>query len=122
MLIVDDEADVRDFITAALELHGVRVTAVATAAAALERLEQFRPDVLVSDIRMPDEDGYSLIRKVRELEARWGGHIPAAALTAYLNEDRDKALAAGFEAHLHKLAQPIELVELVAQLANRHAS
>ena len=71
---------------------------------------------------MPNEDGYSLIRQVRELEAQQGWHLPAAALTAYLLEDRDKALAAGFEAHLHKLAQPIELVELVAQLAGRTAN
>ncbi|WNZ26976.1 response regulator [Leptolyngbya sp. NK1-12] len=119
VLIVDDEADAREFITAVLESHGVRVTAVATAAAALEVLEHCRPDVLVSDIRMPDEDGYSLIRKVRALEAQTGWHISAAALTAYLAEDREKALTAGFEAHLHKLAQPTELIEMVARLAEQ---
>ena len=119
VLVVDDEADAREFITAVLELHGIRVTAVATAAAALETLEQFHPDVLISDIRMPDEDGYSLIRKVRELEAQKGWHIPAAALTAYLEEDRSKALTAGFESHLHKLAQPTELIEMVTRLAGR---
>ncbi len=119
VLIVDDEADAREFITAVLSSHGIGVTAVATAAAALEALQRFRPDVLVSDIRMPDENGYSLIRKIRELEAEKGWHIPAAALTAYLAEDREKALAAGFESHLHKLAQPTELVEMVARLAGR---
>lgn len=119
VLVVDDEVDVREFIAAVLEAYGVRVTAVATAAAALESLEQFHPDVLVSDIRMPQEDGYSLIRKVRQLEAEQGWHIPMAALTAYLAEDREKALSAGFEAHLHKLAQPSELIEMVAQLAGR---
>lgn len=119
VLIVDDEADAREFISAVLESNGIRVTAVATAAAALEALERFRPDVLVSDIRMPDENGYSLIRKLRQLEAEKGWHIPAAALTAYLTEDREKALAAGFESHLHKLAQPTELVEMVARLAGR---
>lgn len=117
VLIVDDEADAREFIAAVLESHGVRVTAVASAAAALETLEQFHPDVLMSDIRMPQEDGYSLIRKVRELEAKQGWHIPAAALTAYLDESLFSALSAGFEAHLHKLAQPSELIKLVAQLA-----
>mgnify|MGYP002777096542 CR=1 FL=1 len=122
VLIVDDEADARDFITAVLEAYGIRVTAVATAAAALQSLEEFHPDVLVSDVRMPYEDGYSLIRKVRELEAQQGGHIPAAALTAYLTEDREKALSAGFEAHLHKLAQPTELIAMVAQLAGRTAT
>lgn len=119
VLVVDDEADVREFITAILEPYGVGVRAVASAAAALDELEQFRPDVLVSDIRMPGEDGYSLIRRIRELEADRGIHLPAAAITAYLDEDREKAIRAGFEAHLHKLAQPTELVELVAQLAGR---
>ncbi|KAB8332753.1 response regulator [Scytonema tolypothrichoides VB-61278] len=122
VLIVDDEADAREFITAVLEAHGICVTAVATAAEALEALQQFRPDVLVSDIRMPDENGYSLIRKVRELEAEKGWHIPTAALTAYLAEDREKALTAGFESHLHKLAPPEELVEMVARLAGRASS
>lgn len=117
VLVVDDEADVREFITAVLESHGIRVTAVGSAAAALETLEQFHPDVLVSDIRMPNDDGYSLIRKVRELEAKLGWQIPAAALTAYLEEDRAKVLAAGFELHLHKLAQPTELIAMVTQLA-----
>lgn len=119
VLVVEDEADAREFISAVLESHGICVTAVASTAAALEVLEQFHPDVLVSDIRMPDEDGYKLIRQVREMEALQGWHIPAAALTAYLAEDRDKALAAGFESHLHKLAQPSELIEMVAQLAGR---
>ncbi|MFB2976896.1 response regulator [Microseira sp. BLCC-F43] len=119
VLIVDDEADAREFIAAVLSSHGIRVTAVATAAAAMDALERFRPDVLVSDIRMPDDNGYSLIRKIRQLEAQKGWHIPAAALTAYVVEDREKALAAGFESHLHKLAQPRELVEMVARLAGR---
>jgi len=117
VLVVDDEADAREFITAVLESYGIRVTAVANAAAALKALEQSYPNVLISDIRMPDEDGYSLIRKVRELEAQTGWHIPAAALTAYLEEDREKAVAAGFESHLHKLAQPTELIEMITRLA-----
>jgi len=117
VLIVDDEADVREYIMAVLESHGMSVKAVASASAALEALDQFHPDVLVSDIRMPGGDGYSLIRKVRELEKNQGWHLPAGALTAYLDEDSEKALSAGFEAHLHKLAQPTELIEMVAQLA-----
>jgi PAS domain S-box-containing protein len=119
VLLVDDEADAREFMTAVLKSYGIQVRAVATVAAALEALNTFYPDVLVSDIRMPDENGYSLIRKLRELEAQKGRHIPSAALTAYLTEDREKALAAGFESHLHKLAQPTELVEMVARLAGR---
>ncbi|GFE70884.1 response regulator [Chroococcus sp. FPU101] len=119
VLVVDDEADAREFITAVLESQGVSVTAVDNAVAALDILEQLHPDVLVSDIRMPDYDGYNLIKKVRSLEAKKGWHIPAAALTSYVVEDREKALGAGFESHLHKLAQPSELVDLIARLAGR---
>jgi len=119
VLIVDDETDAREFITSVLETQGIQVTAVATAMEALAFLEQNYADVLISDIRMPGTDGYSLIQKVRELEAQRGWHIPAAALTAYLEENREKALWAGYEAHLHKLAQPIELVDMVARLAGR---
>lgn len=121
VLFVDDEADAREFVTAVLEAQGIHVTAVDSAAAALEALEHSRPDVLVSDIRMADQDGYALIRRVRELEAEQGWHVPAAALTAYLNESREKALAAGFEAHLHKLARPDELIALVNRLSEQQA-
>jgi PAS domain S-box-containing protein len=119
VLFVDDEADAREFVTAVLAAQGIQVTAVASAAAALEAIAQSRPDVLVSDIRMVGQDGYALIRRVRELEAEQGWHLPAAALTAYLDESREKTLAAGFEAHLHKLAQPDELVGLVSRLSGR---
>lgn len=119
VLVVDDEADIREFITAVLEAQGIGVRAVASVAAALETLKQFRPDVLLSDIRMPGENGYHLIRQIRALEAEQGGHLPAAALTAYLDEDREKSLQAGFEAHLYKLVQPNEWVETVAQLARQ---
>lgn len=122
VLVVDDEPDIREFVTAVLESHGIGVRAVASAAAALEELERFRPDVLLSDIRLPGEDGYSLIRRIRTLEADQGGHLPAAAITAYLEEDREKALEAGFEAYLYKLVQPIQWVEMVAQLARPDAS
>ena len=119
VLVVDDEADIREFITTVLESYGIGVRAVASAAAALEELKLFRPDVLLSDIRMPDGDGYSLIRQIRALESVQGVRLPAAAITAYLDEDWKKALNAGFEAHLHKFAQPSEWVEMVAQLAGQ---
>jgi PAS domain S-box-containing protein len=119
VLFVDDEADAREFVTAVLEAKGIKVTAIDSAAAALEAIAQNRPDVLVSDIRMAEQDGYELIRRVRELEAEQGWHVPAAALTAYLDESREKTLAAGFEAHLHKLAQPDDLVALVSRLSGR---
>ena len=122
VLVVDDEADSRELITAILESHGISVRAVASAAAALEELKRFQPDVLVSDIRMPGGDGYSLIRQVRALEALQEGHIPAAAMTAYLDEDEEKSLQAGFEGHLYKLAQPSEWVEMVTQLAGQTSS
>ncbi|ARV57546.1 PAS sensor protein [Nostocales cyanobacterium HT-58-2] len=129
VLFVDDEADAREFITAVLEQHGICVTAVASVAQALEVLERCsqgeppkglsRPDVIISDIRMPDEDGYALIKKVRALEAKKGWRIPAGAITAYLAEDRAKAIEAGFQSHLHKLAEPTELIAMIAQLAGR---
>ncbi|WP_339381084.1 response regulator [Brasilonema sp. UFV-L1] len=129
VLFVDDEADAREFITAVLEQHGICVTAVASVGEALEVLERWsqgdppkgrsHPDMLISDIRMPDEDGYALIRKVKALEAEKGWRIPTAALTAYLAEDRAKAIKAGFQSHLHKLAEPTELIAMVAQLAGR---
>lgn len=118
VLVVDDEADIREFISALLEEHEIGVRAVASAAAALDELERFRPDVLLSDIRIPGGDGYYLIQQIRGLEAQQGGHLPAAAITAYQDEDREKSLQAGFEQHLYKLAQPREWVEMVAQLAS----
>lgn len=119
VLVVDDEPDIREFIIAVFESRGIGVKAVASAAAALAELERFRPDVLLSDIRMPGGDGYSLIRQIRALEAERGGHLPAAAITAYLDEDREKSLQAGFEAHLHKLAQPREWVEMITRLVEQ---
>jgi PAS domain S-box-containing protein len=119
VLFVDDEADTRDLISAVLEQHGIVVTTVATVTEALQELERSHPDVVISDIRMPDEDGYTLIRKIRAIETEKGWQIPTAALTAYLAEDRAKALKAGFQSHLHKLAEPTELIAMVAQLAGR---
>ncbi|MFN6561324.1 MAG: response regulator [Nostoc sp. ChiSLP01] len=119
VLFIDDEADTRELIAAVLMQHGVVVTIVATVTEALQELERSRPDVVISDIRMPDEDGYTLIRKIKALEAEKGWEIPTAALTAYLGEDRAKAIKAGFRSHIHKLAQPTELIAMVAKLANR---
>jgi len=96
------------------------VTAAATAGAALEALEQAPFDVLVSDIAMPDEDGYGLIRKVRALDAARGGRIPALALTAYAKiEDRTAAISAGYQQHAAKPIEPAELAAAVATLAGR---
>ncbi|MDZ8186068.1 MAG: response regulator [Nostoc sp. ChiSLP02] len=119
ILFVDDEADTRDLIAAVFMQYGVVVTTVATVAEALQELERSQPDVIISDVRMPDEDGYALISKVKALEAEKGWQIPTAAISAYHTEDRVKAIKAGFQSHLHKLAQPTELIAMVAQLANR---
>jgi len=96
------------------------VTAVPAVADAMAFLDGTPPDVLVSDLGMPDEDGFSLIRRVRERPAADGGAVPAAALTAYArDEDRVRALAAGFQMHLPKPVDPADLVAVVASLAGR---
>ena len=120
VLIVDDEVDSRELLVAALEECEAKVIAVASASEALEAVSRFNPDVLVSDIGMPLEDGYSLIRKVRQLSAEQGGEIPAIALTAYARaEDRMKAIASGFQMHISKPVEPAELATVVASLARR---
>ncbi|MGI8500732.1 MAG: hybrid sensor histidine kinase/response regulator [Hassallia sp.] len=120
VLIVDDEADARDLITAMLEPLGVEVMAAASAIEALVALQAFQPDVLISDIGMPGENGYALIRQLRALEQKQGGRIPAVALTAYARaEDRTQALLAGFQLHVSKPVNQAELAAVVANLAGR---
>ncbi len=121
VLVVDDEPDARDLFSSVLERCGADVTAVGSVADALAAFRRRRPDVLLSDIGMPGEDGYSLIRKVRALPESEGGRIPAAALTAFARvEDRMRVLRAGFQIHLPKPIEPAELVAVVANLAGRH--
>ncbi|HEY0003356.1 MAG TPA: PAS domain S-box protein [Pyrinomonadaceae bacterium] len=120
ILVVDDEEDARTLITAILEKCAARVTAASSTEEGLALLKELRPDVLVSDLGMPEEDGYSLIRKVRALPAEDGGRTAAVALTAYARvEDRLKVLRAGFQTHLPKPVEPIELVAVIANLAGR---
>jgi CheY-like chemotaxis protein/anti-sigma regulatory factor (Ser/Thr protein kinase) len=122
VLLVDDEEDTREVISAALEQLGAWVASAASAAEALEEMRRFQPDVLVADIGMPGEDGYSLIRRVRELEGDLG-NTPAMALTAYAGEaDRERALKAGFQLHLPKPVEPQVLAAAVASLAGRPVS
>jgi CheY-like chemotaxis protein len=122
VLIVDDEADTRELLVAALQTYGAIVTAAASVQAAIAILPRSHSDVLVSDIGMPDEDGYSLIRQVRLLPADQGGNIPAIALTAYASaEDQAKALSAGFQAHLAKPVEPENLAAAIARLAESDA-
>jgi len=114
ILVVDDHDDGRTLTSLVLTQAGATVEAVASAREALQRLELQQPDVLVSDIGLPDEDGYALIRRIRQYEEGRGGHLPAIALTGYARaDDRDRALAAGFEAHVPK---PVEAAELIANI------
>jgi CheY-like chemotaxis protein len=114
VLLIDDDETSRDLAEVILAHSGAVVRAVGSAAEALAAIGQWRPDVLVSDISMPEEDGYVLIRKVRALD---GPAIPALAFTALTGaENRQRALAAGFQMHLSKPADPFELVTLVARL------
>jgi CheY-like chemotaxis protein len=122
VLVVDDEKDAREVIVAILEQRGARTFEAASVEEALLRLDEERPDVLVSDIGLPEEDGYSLMRRIRALPRARGGGIPAAALTAYARtEDRMQALLAGFQIHVPKPVQPAELIAVVASLAARKA-
>jgi CheY-like chemotaxis protein/two-component sensor histidine kinase len=120
VLVVDDEEDSRVLLHSVLdECHAV-VTVAATAAEALDLFRRDRFDVLVSDIGMPGEDGYALVRAIRHLPAAEGGRIPALALTAYSRaEDREKALHAGFTCYAAKPIEPAQLQAIVARLAGR---
>jgi PAS domain S-box-containing protein len=118
VLLVEDDADARELVGAILVEAGAVVKSVSSAAAAIEALPRFRPQLLVSDIAMPDEDGYSLIRRIRALDAAHGGAIPSLALTAYTRtEDRTKALAAGFTTHIGKPVNPKDLIAALSNLA-----
>src|SRR5215216_246729 len=120
VLVVDDEADTRELIREVLKECGSEVITSHSAEEALMALEQYKPDILISDLGMPDEDGYSLISKIRALPAERGGQIPAAALTAYARaEDRMRVLRSGFQFHLPKPVDSATLVTVVASLAGR---
>jgi len=120
VLVVDDEPDAREVIAAVLTRRGARVVAVESGVDALAELEGPRFHAMVSDIGMPDMDGYSLIQKIRGLPPERGGNVPAVALTAYAgNQDRIRALTSGYQTHISKPVEPAELVTVVASLAER---
>ncbi|MBE9039045.1 ATP-binding protein [aff. Roholtiella sp. LEGE 12411] len=120
ILVVDDDTDSRDFISFVLSEEGADVIAVSSAMKALQALAESKPDVLLSDIGMPDMDGYMLIRQVRTWLPEQGGQIPAIALTAYAGEyNQQQALSAGFQMHVTKPAEPSELVTAVVRLADK---
>ncbi|MCC5597939.1 AAA family ATPase [Nostoc favosum] len=117
ILVVDDDADMREFLPFMLEQYGATVTAVASAIEALTALSQSQPNLLISDIGMPEMDGYMLMRQVRSLQPEQGGTIPAIALTAYAGEvDYQQAIAAGFQQHISKPVDPEELVKAIVLL------
>ncbi|HKY04176.1 MAG TPA: CHASE domain-containing protein [Blastocatellia bacterium] len=119
VLVVEDEPDTREMISMLLAQSGATVTTAPSARAALDSITSFKPDILVSDIGMPDEDGHALIRKVRAMESP-EARLPAIALTAYAREeDRQLALANGYQLHVAKPVDPQELIVNIASLAGR---
>lgn len=120
VLVVDDEHDTREVLSVMLTRYGTEVRTAGSVAEALNVLSVWQPDMLVSDIGMPDDDGYVMIEKLRALPADQGGEIPAVALTAFASPmDREKALAAGFQRHLAKPVEPVELARIVARVLGR---
>ena len=120
VLLVDDDSDTLTLMATALKRRQANVTAVSSAGEAIQAITRKRPDVLVSDIAMPDEDGYGLIKRIRSLENGVSENIPAVAITAYAKEeDRERALSAGFQIYLAKPVELTELISVVARAAKR---
>jgi hypothetical protein len=118
VLIVDDDADGREIAATILERCGAEARVAGSASEAIEIIARDPPDVLLTDLEMPGEDGYTLLRQVRSLPSERSARMPAAAFTAYASgQDRLKVLNAGFQLHLAKPAQPMELAVAVARLA-----
>jgi CheY-like chemotaxis protein len=123
VLLVEDEADGRELMAEVLSAAGAIVAAASSVREAIASFESSRPSILVSDIGMPGEDGYSLIRRIRSMPADRGGQVPAIAVTAYAREeDRLRALGAGFQAHVAKPVDPADLLRTVARMAGLPSS
>ncbi|HVJ16759.1 MAG TPA: response regulator, partial [Polyangiaceae bacterium] len=119
VLIVDDEPDARDLVASVLAEAGAEVKTAPSAGEGFDAFQHLQPDVLVSDIGMPDEDGYSFMRRIRALPTAEGGRVGSLALTAFAREeDRMKAISAGYTSHLGKPASPDALASAVANLAS----
>jgi CheY-like chemotaxis protein len=120
VLVVDDDLDTLELIAFVLEQCQAKMITVNSVDAALAQFLQFKPDVLVSDIGMPEKDGYCLGRQIRQLDADQGNGSPAIALTAFVKaEDQQQAIASGFQRHLAKLVDPYELTVAIASLVKR---
>ncbi|MEH2251371.1 response regulator [Nostoc sp.] len=118
LLVVDDDLDTRTLLTFLFELDGAEVVTAASADQAIEIMSFFKPDILISDIYLPDEDGYSLLLKIRNLEAKRGRKIPAIAMTASAyDEDQNRALLAGYDIYRCKPIDVDDLASAVASLA-----
>ena len=119
-LVVDDDSDTRELLAEVLRSRGVVVTAASSAEEGLAALDREVPDILLSDIAMPDHDGFDLIRRVRARPADRGGHVPAVAITAYARpEDTERSLASGYQMHVTK---PVDMDELIATVASLTAT
>jgi CheY-like chemotaxis protein len=117
VLVVDKDPVARDMITSVLQYCGALVTAVASAAAALGMMRLIKPDAIVTELMLPDEDGYELIRQVRALKPEEGGTIPAIAVSRHLSaDDRVRVLGRGFEVYLQKPLDPWEMCRVVSRL------
>src|SRR5947208_3604853 len=120
VLVVDDEADARELMRIVLRSSGAEVMSAASAEEAFEHVEQWHPDILVSDIGLPDVDGYALIQKLRTLEAERGWSIPALAVTSYARVDaRTRARSSGFQMHVAKPLEPADLVAAITRLLGK---
>ncbi|HEY9697932.1 MAG TPA: PAS domain S-box protein [Trichocoleus sp.] len=120
ILIVDDEPDMRDYVSTVLEQAGAEITLVGSAAQAVAAVMRHIPDLIISDIGMPQVDGYMLLQQIRQLPPDQGGQIPAIALTAYASAaDARKAIAAGFQRHMAKPTEPQNLIQTIVQLLGR---
>jgi CheY-like chemotaxis protein len=123
ILVVDDEPETVELLETVLDSCGAEVRTARSAAEAVAALDGWIPHVLISDIEMPGEDGYALVRRVRQLPRDRGGEVPAIALTAYARpEDRVRTLAAGFDLHLAKPVEPAVLAAAVARVAHSRAA
>lgn len=121
VLVVDDDPDAREVVAGILRHYGARVILATSAASALDALRREGADVIVADLGMPVEDGYDLIRQIRDIDSKAVAAVPAAALTAYTtDEDRQRALKSGFQAHLSKPVDPAILVATVDRLRRTH--
>jgi CheY-like chemotaxis protein len=120
VLLVEDDDDARKLLGAMLKRYGARVTSTKSAAEALRVFEGELPDVLISDIGMPDQDGYELMRKLRELPPEKGGNTPAIALTGYASrKDRERALNSGYQQHIAKPIEQADIIKAIAALIGR---